>query len=94
MKYFDPKNLKARFNNPEMYGFLEKVSCSWRSKVSSLFGGSTKWIKKLYVLKNATMYVYEENSYDKPSKVFKIGNHQIEKVKPYGGKNYIFKLED
>ncbi len=94
MKFFDPKNLRARFNNPEMFGFLEKVSNNWRSKVSSLFGGSTKWIKKLYVLRNGTMYVYEENNYDKPSKVFQMGDLSMEKVKGYGGRNYIFKLID
>lgn len=79
MKYFDPKNLKSRFNNPEMYGFLEKISCNWRSKVSSLFGGGTKWVKKLYVLKNGSMYVYEENNYDKPTKVFTIGVLNIQR---------------
>ncbi len=94
MKFFDPKNLKTRFNNPEMYGFLEKVSCNWRSKVSFLFGGTTKWIKKLYVLKNGSMYVYEENNYDKPSKVFKIGDLILEKCKPMSGKNFVFKLID
>ena len=94
MKFFDPKNLKTRFNNPEMYGFLEKVSCNWRSKVSFLFGGTTKWIKKLYVLKNGSMYVYEENNYDKPSKVFKIGDLILEKLKPMSGKNFVFKLID
>ena len=94
MKFFDPKNLKTRFNNPEMYGFLEKVSCNWRSKVSFLFGGTTKWVKKLYVLKNGSMYVYEENNYDKPSKVFKIGDLTMEKCKPMSGKNHVFKLVD
>jgi hypothetical protein len=77
-----------------MVGFLEKVSCNWRSKVSFLFGGTTKWIKKLYVLKNGTMYVYEENTYDKPSKVFKIGNLRVEKSNPMSGKNFVFKLID
>lgn len=94
MKFFDPKNLKSRFNNPEMLGFLEKISCNWRSKVSFLFGGTTKWIRKLYVLKNSSMYVYEENNYDKPSKVFKLSNLRVEKSNPMSGKNFVFKLID
>jgi hypothetical protein len=77
MRYFDPKDLKQRFGKPQYYGFLEKVSCNWRSKVSSLFGGGVKWVKKMYVIKNGSIYVYEENQYDKPSKVFAVGNLSI-----------------
>lgn len=93
MRYFDPKDLKARFNKPQYFGFLEKISCNWRSKVSSLFGGGVKWIKKMYVLKNGTMFVYELDQYDKPSKVFQIGTYGIQPAKPKEyNKNHVFKL--
>ena len=93
MRFFDPKDLKARFGKPQFYGFLEKISCNWRSKVSSLFGGGVKWVKKMYVLKNGSIYVYEENNYDKPSKIFNLNMFAVEKVrqKEYN-KNYVFKL--
>jgi hypothetical protein len=93
MRYFDPKDLKTRFGKPQFYGFLEKISCNWRSKVSSLFGGGVKWVKKMYVLKNGSIYVYEENAYDKPSKVFSVALFAVEKVRPKDyNKNFVFRL--
>jgi len=93
MRFFDPKDLKTRFNKPRFFGFLEKVSCNWRSKVSSLFGGGLKWVRKMYVLRQDSMYVYDENNYDKPAKVFSIGMYTLEKVKNKEyNKNFVFKL--
>lgn len=93
MKYFDPKDLKVRFNRPQYYGFLEKISCNWRSKVSSLFGGGVKWVKKMYTIKNGTVYVYELNNYDRPSKTFQVGHLGVQTLsnKEYN-KNNVFKL--
>lgn len=94
MKYFDPKDLRIRFNKPQYYGFLEKISCNWRSKVSSIFGGGTKWVKKMYTIKNGVIYVYELNNYDKPSKTFQVGSLGVESVanpKEYN-KQHVFRL--
>lgn len=94
MKYFDPKDLRVRFNKPQYYGFLEKISCNWRSKVSSIFGGGTKWVKKMYAIKNGTVYVYELNNYDRPSKTFQVGHLgvlSIKNNKEYNKAN-VFKL--
>jgi hypothetical protein len=94
MKFFDPKDLKTRFNKPQYYGYLEKISCNWRSKVSSMFGGGTKWVKKMYAIKNGVIYVYELNNYDKPSKTFQVGHFGVEivaNVKEYNKAN-VFRL--
>lgn len=93
MRFFDPKDLKARFGKPQFYGFLDKISCNWRSKVSSIFGGGVKWLRKMYVLKNGSIFVYEENNYDKPSKVFSLALYALEKPRPKEyNKAFVFRL--
>ena len=93
MRFFDPKDLKTRFNKPQFFGLLEKVSCNWRAKVSSLFGGGLKWVRKMYVLRRDSLYVYDENCYDKPAKVFSVGMFSVERAKPKEfPKQFVFKL--
>lgn len=47
----------------------------------------------MYVIKNGTVYVYELNNYDKPSKVFQVGMLGVLPIrnKEYN-KNFVFKL--
>lgn len=47
----------------------------------------------MYTIKNGTMYVYELNNYDKPSKVFQIFNMGVVAIKNKEyNKNHVFKL--
>lgn len=59
-----PSELDAKFTDAQVHGFLEKMSTGWRSFFSST--PKVTWVKKYYVLRNDTLYVFEKDQYDKP----------------------------
>jgi hypothetical protein len=52
------KELSIHFMNSYMYGDLDRKSNSWKEAVKFLWGGSTNWEKRFYVLTNVGLLVY------------------------------------
>jgi len=93
MMVIEAGDLDVRFADADMHGCLEKISSSWRSRLSSFFSGTINWVKFYYVLKKNILYIFEENNYDRPMKYLDLSLYTLveARFKDFN-RDFVFKL--